>query len=122
MNQKNIDAMHEFERLESEARRRKWPYSPCVPGLRKQERITEALHEWPDLARQAAAGSQPRLSVEDIAVLEERLERFDAIVASAYRSIEELPEDAKLRKSHRRELLRIRADLRKSVNFCLRFR
>jgi hypothetical protein len=75
-----------------------------------------ALDEFPDLLRQAKP--EPRYSPLDIALIEEMLTRFDAIVDTAYRAVEELPESAKQRKSRRRDLLHLRTELRGAIEFC----
>jgi len=74
-----------------------------------------ALDEFPDLLQQAKP--EPRYTSADIALIEEKLTRFNQIVDVAYRSIEELPEPAKVRRLRRRTLLKLREQLCRTIRF-----
>jgi hypothetical protein len=66
------------------------------------------------------ATSEPSYSVEDIALIEERLQRFEQIVAAAYHRIEELPESARQREQRRQDLLKVSKEFCDTVRFCIR--
>jgi hypothetical protein len=79
----------------------------------------EAEEDLESLLQQAA--NEPLYAAADVALIEERLARFDVLVRAAYHRIEELPLSAKQRKARRRNLVRARKEIRNAVRFALRF-
>jgi hypothetical protein len=78
----------------------------------------EEVEDLPSLLQQAAA--EPRYSPAEVALIEERLSRFDELVEAAYREIECLPESAKLRKACRRKLSAAHKKICGTIRFCLK--